>query len=63
MVVACWDLARKLTLRPILHYWFKLHVVSTRVHIAAGFEPDIGRRLVVPHEIVEHAGPRELDDT
>ncbi len=61
--VASGDLAPKLTLRPILHYGFKPHVVSIRVHIAAGFEPDIGRRLVVPHEICEHAGPREFDDT
>ena len=61
--VASRDLAPKLTLRPILHYGFKPHVVSIRVHLAAGFEPDIGRRLVLRHEICERAGPREFDDT
>ena len=62
-VVASRDLAPKLTLRPILHYGFKPHVVSIRVLINADVEPDLGRRLAVPHEICEHAGPREIDDT
>ena len=54
-------LAPHISLFP-MQYGFKPHIVSIRMVIDLAFEPDAGKTLVCPTEILQTAGPRMRHD-